>query len=312
MMNLWELLKVSKGLPPPDLETLLFARKLSGQPVGGGRLETITASGYPCVLENSAGLPAAGYKIYGNTVQNGTPSPGNPVEIKSVGEPVFAKLYDSDGFRLTDSDGYKLCSQDVVGYCIPVVTSGANHESLITNIYLDEPLRKIGDYADVLDFKKQQIVRNLSEIISNEMSVWFLSGSNRDTWKRYPIGYVISDLSSAGASTAIKNSRIPVENSSESTANSTGMTCRKGSNRRLWVFVPFEVLGNIPVDNTDEILAAWSNWVSENPFTVEYIAEPTTETLALPKIPTFSGTTIISTDTEVEPSDIEITYKSRR
>lgn len=184
MMNLWELLKVSKGLPPPDLETLLLARKISGKS-SGSSTTTLTANGYPCVLENSAGFPAVGYRIYGNTVNE-----------KSVSEPVFAKLYDSDGFRLADSDGYKLCSQDVAGYCIPVVTSSANYEPITTHIYLKESLKT----GDVL---------------------------------RYP------------------------ENVLE---HSNG----------------------------------------------------TIDSVSLPKIPTFSGTTIISTDTEVEPSDMEITYKSRR
>ena len=30
-----------------------------------------------------------------------------------------------------------------------------------TNIFLDEPLRKVGDYADYVDFEKQKIVRNV-------------------------------------------------------------------------------------------------------------------------------------------------------
>lgn len=85
-MNLWEILKTSKWLPPPDPETLLFARKISGQAVGGNTLKTLTASGYPCVLEGSAGMPALDYKIYGNSVQDGTPSPENPIEVQSVGD----------------------------------------------------------------------------------------------------------------------------------------------------------------------------------------------------------------------------------
>lgn len=54
MMNLWELLKVSKGLPPPDLETFLTAGKISGKSSASSTTTSI-ASGYPCVLENSAG-----------------------------------------------------------------------------------------------------------------------------------------------------------------------------------------------------------------------------------------------------------------
>ena len=36
-------------------------------------------------------------------------------------------------------------------------------EPIAQNIYLDEPLRKVGDYADYIDFKNQKIVRNIKE-----------------------------------------------------------------------------------------------------------------------------------------------------
>lgn len=105
-MNLWEILKTSKGLPPPDLETLLFARKIGGQAVGGSTLKTITASGYPCALENSAGMPILDYKIYGNSVQDGTPTPENPIEVQSVGDKTANLFNENDvtyGYWITDT-----------------------------------------------------------------------------------------------------------------------------------------------------------------------------------------------------------------
>ena len=39
-------------------------------------------------------------------------------------------------------------------------------EPVITNIYLNEPLRKIGDYTDYIDFENKKIVRNV-EVIDN-------------------------------------------------------------------------------------------------------------------------------------------------
>ena len=44
------------------------------------------AEGVPCVLEYSKGKYMKNYEIYGNSIQNGTPSPDNPVEIQSVGD----------------------------------------------------------------------------------------------------------------------------------------------------------------------------------------------------------------------------------
>ena len=38
-----------------------------------------------------------------------------------------------------------------------------NRVSVVTNIYLNEPLRKAGDYADYIDFKNKKIVRKINK-----------------------------------------------------------------------------------------------------------------------------------------------------
>ena len=43
------------------------------------------------------------------------------------------------------------------------IYDGADN-SIITNIYLDEPLRKIGDYSDYIDFKNQKVYRNVEVV----------------------------------------------------------------------------------------------------------------------------------------------------
>ena len=91
-------------------------------------------------------------------------------------------------------------------------------EPITTNIYLDEPLRKIGDYADYIDFKNQKVVRNIEEIDST---------------------------------------------------------------------------GTLPLEESLQVLAT-----------------PTEETIELPNIPTHKGTTILSVDTIVEASNLNVSYKS--
>ena len=44
------------------------------------------AEGVPCVMEYSKGKNLRNYEIYGNSVQDGTPSPDAPIEIQSVGD----------------------------------------------------------------------------------------------------------------------------------------------------------------------------------------------------------------------------------
>lgn len=90
------------------------------------------------------------------------------------------------------------------------------HEPITTHIYLDEPLRKVGNYSDYVDFKKQKIVR--------------------------------------------------------------------------WI----EVLDNTGTKSIDESL--------------KVVSTPTEEPISLPTLQTFKGTTIMSVDTTVLPSNIKVTY----
>lgn len=76
------------------------------------------------------------YKIYGNSIQNGIPSSTNPIKIESLG------LYDEATGK----------------YKIDIKVEDGTIET-ITNIYLDEPLRKLGDIADYIDYKNQKIFR---------------------------------------------------------------------------------------------------------------------------------------------------------
>ena len=41
-----------------------------------------------------------------------------------------------------------------------------------TNMYLNQPLRKVGVYADYIDFKNNKVVRNIGVGTSNSLSIW--------------------------------------------------------------------------------------------------------------------------------------------
>ena len=73
---------------------------------------------------------------------NVTPTPDTPIEIQSVGDLVTDENNDNYG-----------------KYKIPVKVNNT-----VTKIYLDEPLRKIGDYADYIDFKNQKVIRKVKVV----------------------------------------------------------------------------------------------------------------------------------------------------
>lgn len=63
--------------------------------------KTAEVSGYPLVMENcKVNKKMKQLKIYGNSVQDGTPTPDEPIEVQSVGEPTV-NLFDISKFNAT-------------------------------------------------------------------------------------------------------------------------------------------------------------------------------------------------------------------
>ena len=111
-----------------------------------------TVSGYPMtVTDHLGGENVLDYKIYGNSVQNGTPAADTPIDIQSVGDLV------------TDT-----ASEYYGKYDIPLYVGGV----LTTHIYLNAPLRKVGNSADYIDFKTQKVVRYIKEQTFNGSEAW--------------------------------------------------------------------------------------------------------------------------------------------
>ena len=68
-------------------------------------VEIADAEGVPCIMEYSKGKNLRNYEIYGNSVQNGTPSPDTPIEIQTVGDLTTKNLFDVNAITST-SGGY--------------------------------------------------------------------------------------------------------------------------------------------------------------------------------------------------------------
>nr|DAY12613.1 MAG TPA: hypothetical protein [Caudoviricetes sp.] len=111
-----------------------------------------TVSGYPMtVTDHLGGENVLDYKIYGNSAQNSTPAADTPVGIQSVGDLV------------TDTASEYYGKYDISLYVGGVLT---------THIYLNAPLRKVGNSADYIDFKNQKVVRCIKEQTFNGSEAW--------------------------------------------------------------------------------------------------------------------------------------------
>lgn len=182
-------------------------------------------------------------------------------------------------------------------------------EPITTNIYLDEPLRKRGNYADYIDFENQKVVRNIKESqINNSYSLNKFGGVTD-----YSVFFIVkNDLLDYGEkykynppvlSNTFKFHPCGIANSNNSWTSNYQISASVTANYKRMCFT---------LPNTITDIASAKEWLTENPIDYFYItSEPDdTETIELPNIPTNKYTNIITVDTTIQPSKIEAEYSS--
>lgn len=234
--------------------------------------------GYPCNLQNVKGKRIYDLKLYGNSVQDGTPSPDTPIEIQSVGDLVTDETSEYYG-----------------KYDIPVTS---NDETV--HIYLDEPLRKVGDYADYVDYKNQKVVRNVKhrEFSSNDNWSVYSSVANH-----FQIRVGDNYNKSAVACIKAMSNYYPQHSTSQNSTTSVNYAVLSVDGGRIR-------FRDIRCTTLDE----WKTFLDnlETPLTVDYIlATPTEEAITFPELTLpDSNTALILTETSVPASNIKaITYR---
>lgn len=129
MTQLYSILKTSKlgAGAAPDMYTALLAQKIN-KGGSGGEAEL---SGVPPLTFRSNGTPLLDYLISGNTVQNGTPSPQNPVDVNGTGERT-ANFFDADtwykAYKLPDGTYQATYAQLYAIKCKPFSASDIGKE----------------------------------------------------------------------------------------------------------------------------------------------------------------------------------------
>lgn len=355
------------------------------------------------VLDGTIGKSLKSWSITGNTVQNGTPSPDNPVEIQSVGErtknlfdkndatvpgyidksgsvrvisiqwftlvnfiecsgiisisaqnglgrEAYVACYDenktflgtvimssdnSTTATLTLLDGtvyIKACSRnnsldtfmlnlgdtplpyEPYGYKLPIVSSTNGIEPITTPIYyLSEPLRKLGDYADTIEYVgngQAKITRNIKSLTLTGTEDWKFQSVND-----YGIyNFYINTESGRGGRLVICNNFI-TQTTLIADTQTIGLYLSKDTpDATLYLRVDNTIATD--VDTLKSWLAAKYN--SGSPVIVEYVlGTPTEEIIEVPQIPTFRNTptirgimTSLSVDTTIKPSATNVSFRS--
>ena len=342
------------------------------------------------ILETQYKKELRDYQIYGNSIQDGTPSPDNPIEIQSVGEKT-ANLFNSDDVSLTDISDYiegnsiVKKSNGSIDYYLKAgtytlsflsntqvsvffrkgqVSSGYMQQTIGTslfitftytedeylriscfnnnncifsdfmlvegkytedtmpgfepygkykipievndvtyNIFLDEPLRKCGDYADYIDFKNGKVVRNINKCYLADVGIntgtQYANGLCRFQQMLPNANYTVSPISNCMiGSTTIS-----------AYANHLSLVYEY---KNLYAYFYASSVGLEPVTsntNNTEIGSAIKNYVTEKNIYFYHVFKTPTETeIELPKIQLNKGTNIIKVKTTTEPSEVNWQY----
>ena len=251
-------------------------------------------SGVPPLTFNAVAGTLKNYRIYGNTV-NG----------ESVGELV------------TDSQ-----SEHYGNYAIPITNN-----SETANIYLDKPLRMVGDEAEYVDYATQKWHRVRKNLLRNTATsrtisdVTFTVNDNGSVTcngtARGNIFFKIGDILTTNQYSILAGCPI------NGTNNSYLMRCYS-NNVIIAVDIGSGVSINQIIDGYVEIRIA-SGYTCDNltfyPMirkadiegdTYEPYIENTEVDVTLPEIAVTAGTNTLTVETEVQPSEVYIKYEGAR
>ena len=189
-----------------------------------------------------------------------------------------------------------------------IVIKEQGKEDVTTNIYLKEPLRKMDIYADYIDFENSKVVRVIKPSQINENSSFgkFGAVTNYSAFYMENREMVKSDvlMNFKILSNKFRYYHCGTANTNASWSGDYQIgTAVTSTYRRICFTLP-----NTITDSTSA-----KEWFKENPVDYYFPLEtPIEETIELPNIPTIKGTTLLSVDTKIQPSNMEVVYKGKR
>ena len=271
----------------------------------------------PLILEGSNGKPLKDYKIYGNSVQNSTPSADNPAEIESVGD--IKNLFDLQGWytwlkSFGTSDTYvKKVTVDGIS-CILYRPPGTYDKQ-----YMKGEFKENTQYA--LSFRAKGIT---GSGVSTGFRFQYTDGSSSGVdvaadgeWKDYK---TISK-----ADKTIDYIWMWFGHDQGCYIDENSVQLEEGAAATEYVpygkyVIPVEVSENVyaTVQTVNIVLSeplrkigSYADYIDfKNQKLVQYVLETPTETsMELPEIGTFSGNTLIKVKTHVQPSSVSVIYR---
>ena len=169
-------------------------------------------------------------------------------------------------------------------------------------IYLDQPLRKVGDYADYIEIKDgvATVVRQVKEYV--------LDGSINETWSCQTVvndygiaNFSTSSIGAISASSYISN-RFVQQSTMISSTDSSGIYY--ANETAFYIRIDSSIIGIDSSTTKADAVTAFKTWLNAH-VTKLYVQLVTTEEtiIELPEIFTLAGNTIYEFGTNIQPSD---------
>ena len=185
------------------------------------------------------------------------------------------------------------------GYKIPVKAN-----EIITNIYLNEPLRKVGDYADYIDFKNKKVIRKVGVQTFDGTETWTKHTTTSEGYGAFRNENLLTPLIGAPISASYMThfSLTYKGATADFVIGEYRFTYNNSNIASSRVYVSVE----------QTTVEEFKEWLASNKPSIVYpLATPIEETIELPNIPTSKGTNTIEVDTTIQPSNLEVVYKGK-
>lgn len=232
---------------------------------------------------NGIGKDLKAWSITGNTVQNGTPTPENPVEVQAVGDRT-RNLFDKNTITAGNFATVSGTVANNAYYCsdfIPITATTYYFQNVVGGSYQNTVV--------VYDANKQGL-RYAKLSGGNKVSgaIAFQSGDayiRINCYYQTDVDTVMVNIGSTALPYEPYGYKIPVVTSADGTEPITTP-----------IYLPTPL---------------YSGEVMRSDGTITR-SDGTTETFTAPQIPTLNGTTVIDVDTAVKPTEMHVKYKSSK
>ena len=197
------------------------------------------------------------------------------------------------------NDLSNLMIYDIAYYADRDVTEYEPYVGETTHLYLDEPLRKIGDYADYIDWQNKKIIRNVGETTCNGSESWIATDDTlTGEYQGFAVSNSIYDIPTASNLLCLSD-KLPYS----STSDKNVITVANSDTYALRVIIGSDYVPDLTVDS-------FKTWLVDNNITVVYpINTSIEEIIDIKNYETVdSDVTNIYLLTSVKPSNIYLKY----